>query len=174
LYSVLPAAINPYNPASAISVFFPDNANRMLYIDDLVVFQNAGAQWDNGRFVVIAERNWLDADDQAPAAFQNRFYALAGVRFGDFLIHYTWAERDDDLATLTQGMPTTGPFAGVTAGVNAVAATLPQTSEQSTIGLRWDFTTSAAFKIEYMMQEDSKASNPHDVNVLRFGVQTVF
>lgn len=168
------AGLNPYNANSALSQSFPDNASRLLNEDDKTVFQNVGFQWDNGKFIVVAEKNFLTADDQALSADQERTYVMGGVRFGDFLVHYTWAERDDSAPELSTGMPTSGAAAPLTAGVNAVAASLVQLSEQNTIGLRWDFTTSTAFKIEYTMQEDDKPGLVHDVNLLRFGVQSVF
>jgi hypothetical protein len=168
------AGLNPYNPNSPLSQAFPDNAARLLNEEDKTVFQNVGLQWDNGRFLFVAEKNFLTADDQALNADQERTYAMAGVRFGDFLVHYTWAERDDTAPNLSKGMPTTGAAAALTGGVNAVAASLVQASEQNTIGVRWDFTPSAAFKVEYTMQEDNKSGIAHDVNLLRFGVQSVF
>lgn len=177
-YGSLPAplqAINPYNPAAPINAF-PGNADRLLAEDDPIVFQNAAAQWDNGRFLIIVERNWLDGDDESPNALQNRMYVTAGVRFGEVLLHVTYAERDDEDADLSQGMPTSGPASALTGAVNVLSSLLPQVSEQNTIGLRWDFTPAAAFKIEYLMQEDNKpvGLTKHEVNVLRFGVQTVF
>lgn len=168
------AGLSPYNPNSPLSQSFPDNASRLLNEDDKTAFQNIGAQWDNGKFIVVAEKNFLSSDDQALNAEQERTYVMAGVRFGDVLVHYTWAERDDTAPNLSGGMPTSGAAAALTAGVNAVAASLVQKSEQNTLGVRWDFTTSTAFKIEYTQQEDDKPGIAHDVNLLRFGVQSVF
>lgn len=74
------------------------------------------------------------------------WYLMLGYRMGKFVPYYMHGDVKQDSIRDFAGLPTTGPLAGLSAGVNGAI----KGGEQSTnaVGLRWDFYKSAALKVQ--------------------------
>ncbi len=74
------------------------------------------------------------------------WYTMLGYRYGKFTPYYYYGKVTQDSPRTIPSLPTSGPFAPLTAGVNYAI----QTPLQSTnaIGVRWDFSKSAALKVQ--------------------------
>jgi predicted porin len=77
----------------------------------------------------------------------NSWYVMGGYRFGKVLPYYYHGnikqKSDRNIATL----PTTGPLAPLSAGVNASIKAALQSADA--VGVRWDFMKSLALKVQY-------------------------
>ncbi|UUZ54781.1 hypothetical protein LP419_01695 [Massilia sp. H-1] len=75
------------------------------------------------------------------------YYVMLGYRFGKITPYYYYGniKQDTDLH-LCLSLPTTGPLAALTAGVNSVVKAGLQSN--NAVGMRWDFSKSAALKVQ--------------------------
>ncbi len=148
---------------------FTDNADRLRYEEDTIQFHELGIMYDDGRFVSSAEATLLSANDEAAMAEQRRYYIMGGVRFMEqYLVHLTYGTNDDNEPDLSSGLPPS-----LKKLVSVVEDRLTQDSDEWTLGLRWDFADSTAFKVEVTNFQDNKNSN-NDVILTRFGIQAIF
>jgi hypothetical protein len=74
------------------------------------------------------------------------YYVMLGYRFGKITPYYYYGNIKQDTARTYAGLPTTGPLAPLTAGVNAVVKAGLQSN--NAVGVRWDFSKSAALKVQ--------------------------
>ncbi|QGX41173.1 DNA topoisomerase IV [Permianibacter aggregans] len=158
---------------------FSDNANRLI-TDDSGNFLAFGYTIDTGMFVSSGEVIEFEVED-SPFSLDKRAYVMAGLRFGDVLVHITHAKTEDEAADLSSGIPNAGPLAAIVSALNGIAAGSVAEVETNSIGLRWDFTPGSAFKLQYDMTEDTSPGNLADfgqsdveLNVVSFAIQTVF
>ena len=159
---------------------YADNADRLL-TDDSGSFMSFGYTIDTGVFVSSGEVIEFEVEN-SPFSINKRAYVMVGLRFGDWLIHATQSLVEDEASDLSSGIAVVDPTTGAAVAVlNGVAANNVEESTTNSVGLRWDFTTGAAFKIQYDMNEDSSPSNlttygksDIELNVLSFVIQTVF
>lgn len=105
----------------------------------------------------------------SPFSIDKRWYVMVGMRFGDVLLHVTKAEAKDEAADLTKNLP--GALSTLSPILNGVANELVDEHETLTVGLRWDFSTSTAFKFQVDSMKDYE---PDDQKLISFAVQTVF
>lgn len=156
---------------------FNDNADRLYTVEDKGTFKQIGFTVDTGMFVAAGESVEFEVED-TPFSIDKRKYLMLGLRFGDFLIHVTGAEIEDEAADLASGIPVSAGTAPLIAGLNLVANQFVAESETVSVGLRWDFTSSAALKIQVDDITDNKIDQPSDVDndqrVIAFGISTVF
>lgn len=136
------------------------------------------ADWNN--ILAVAEFTQLKAES-GPLDQQNRMFATLGYTFGDFMVHVTHANTEDDLALLSAGLDTTllGPLAPLgeayIGGLNQTAANFATISRTTnTLGLRWDFEAGAAFKVEYSEVDDETGITGSSGNLVRFAIDLVF
>ncbi|SFM10439.1 hypothetical protein [Rugamonas rubra] len=74
------------------------------------------------------------------------WYAMLGYRYGKFTPYYMYGDIKQDSRNEYSSLPTSGPLAPLSAGVNgAVKAALQSTNA---VGLRWDFYKAAALKLQ--------------------------
>jgi predicted porin len=76
----------------------------------------------------------------------NSWYAMAGYRMGKFLPYYYHGSITQKSPRSVAGLPSTGPLAPISAGVNGLAKAALQTSDA--VGVRWDFYKSMALKAQ--------------------------
>ena len=75
------------------------------------------------------------------------WYTMVGYRMGKFTPYINHASATQDSPRTVASMPTSGPYLPLTQGVNAFTANgVLQTS--NSLGLRWDFSKSAALKVQ--------------------------
>ena len=158
---------------------FSANADQVKVEDDPFTFDGVAVMMDSGRFLAGFEQTILESNDETPIAKEIRSYFMAGVRFGDFLVHVTKSRRRDEAADLSSGIPAgqANPVFGDTDTLIGILDGLTEDqvsdTDAKTIGLRWDFTSSAAFKVEYTKQDDNRPSD-NNVKLVRFAIQSVF
>jgi hypothetical protein len=110
--------------------------------------------------------------EDSPFSIDKRAYVMVGVRFGDVLLHATKAEVEDEAADLSGTLhPALAAFAPL---MDGIANGLVSEFETTSVGLRWDFTSSAAFKLQVDDIKDNKNDGANDQKVIAFGISTVF
>lgn len=159
---------------------YQDNAERLLVEEDSGDFISVGFTIDTGTFVAAGESIRFEIDD-APFSIDKRSYLMLGFRAGDFLFHVTGSRSRDDAADLSSGIdptiliPTDDGPAPLFAVVDAVANANVADNDVFSVGMRWDFTSSAAFKLQvddYSDNDDDSGNS--DQKVVSFAISTVF
>jgi hypothetical protein len=153
---------------------FADVANNVEVAGDTATFAEFGMQINYNSFVMAAEYTQLTVDNTS-LADEKSYYVMAGKQFDSVLIHLTYGVDKDTKDSLTAGVPV-----GVDPGLDFLIASTngvvnSQLNDESyvTLGLRWDFHDSAAFKLEYTdFQDDFNLSG--DAALLRAAIVTVF
>ncbi|MBP1202616.1 hypothetical protein JOD97_000630 [Duganella sp. 1411] len=74
------------------------------------------------------------------------WYVMLGYRVGKFVPYYLHGDVKQDSIRSFSSLPTSGPLAGLSAGLNGAIKTGEQSS--NAIGVRWDFYKSAALKVQ--------------------------
>lgn len=174
--SITPNTSNPTVDGLAAALRangFADNADRLYTEDDSGSFKQIGFTIDTGTFVAAGESVEFEIED-TPFSIDKRKYLMIGLRFGDFLLHVTGAEMKDEAADMASGIPVAPATAPLIAGLNLVADTFVADSETLSVGLRWDFTSSAAFKFQIDDVTDNKTDGANDQKVVAFAISTVF
>ncbi len=153
---------------------FANIADNVLIKDDQAVFTEFGFQMDYNGYMLIGEYTKLTRDG-TPLADEESYYVMAGKQFNTILLSVTYGADEDTKRNITAGVPT-----GVNPGLDAlVAGTQGIVNSQLekpkyvTLGLRWDFHDSAAFKLEYTDYTDDLDST-YDASLLRAAIVTVF
>ena len=125
---------------------FTTVADNMDIIDKKGSFISLGGTLDWKNIVVQTEFGKRKVDS---LAFPNTssWYTMVGYRMGKFLPYFNHASAKQDTPRTVAGLPTSGPFLGLTLGANSVAGSAPLQTSNS-VGLRWDFYKSAAFKMQ--------------------------
>jgi hypothetical protein len=108
-------------------------------------FTSLGATVDYNNFLVQSEYAVRKAATRL-LPDTTSYYALFGYRYGKVTPYYIHANLKQDDARTFAGLPETGPLAPVAAIVNAMVKTGQQSTH--TVGMRWDFYKSAAFKVQ--------------------------
>ncbi|WP_075184815.1 porin [Teredinibacter haidensis] len=146
--------------------------------NDTSNFFGAGFNISYEDFIVIAEYTESSTEGSFLQESQEGYYLSLGKRMGAFTPHITYG-ANEDTPTSTDFLETGLPPAGASVDIdNLVAATqglfqsTAHDSDYLTLGLRWDFHDSAAFKAEYTMYNDNLLDE--DQNLLRFALVTVF
>lgn len=74
------------------------------------------------------------------------WYLMLGYRYGKFVPYYVHGDVKQNSIRDFSSLPTSGPLAGLVAGLNGAIKTGEQSS--NAIGVRWDFYKSAALKVQ--------------------------
>ncbi len=147
------------------------DVNDMTYTFDELALK---VEWNN--FLFVTEIMQLSAD-QGPLDTLNRAYASVGYNFGPVMLHYTRTVAEDDVADLSSSIPvnipgTEGQSMLLAAGADMLAENFATPDRVTdTIGVRWDFESAAAFKVELANIADEFGA---DGTTLRFAVDMVF
>lgn len=148
--------------------------------DSQVIFAGAALDMTFGDLKVLLEFSNIDFDDLILAADETRLLASAAYSLSDsFLVHYSWSanikESDASLANNATGNTNSLPGIGVIPNSALAAQVLAGTDRDittHTIGARYDFHDSAAFKTEIISTEDADLNT--DATLLRVGVDMLF
>lgn len=130
------------------SLGFAAQAKSVAVKDTKASFTSIGASVDWQNFVGQVEIGKRKSDSLS-VADTTAWYTLFGYRVGKFLPYFTHASSTQDSARSVAGLPTSGPapLLALVGGANAFASASPiQTS--NSLGVRWDFYKSAAFKLQ--------------------------
>lgn len=153
---------------------FADIANHVRASEDDSKFVELGVQVDYEQFVVIGEYTKLTIDN-TPFANEESYYVLGGYRHNEFLASITYGKDEDTRDNFVAGVPS-----GLDPSLDYLKNTTEDFIESQqvksnyyTVGLRWDFHDSAAFKFEFTGYTDKLREN-QDANVIRTAIVTVF
>ena len=163
---------------------FTDAAFVSKYVDvndSLVVFAGAALDMNFHPVKVLLEFSNIDFEDLVLAADETRMLASVAYSLSDtLLVHYSWSsnlkESDSALASNATG-DTLIPIGGGNFLPNSsLASTILTSTDRDitthTVGTRYDFHQSAAFKVELISTEDTKLDT--SATVVRFGVDMLF
>ncbi len=115
-------------------------------------FDSAGFQWDNGDWRVIGE--YVKRQNTRYANSAHGWYLTVGHRFGAVTPFLTFARQKEDSPVAQAQIP----YPALAAAFNAFLASRNLAQDSATIGLRWDFSSTAALKTEFMhVRTDSNA-----------------
>jgi len=114
-------------------------------------FSVAGIQWDDGKWQFIGEYNRLRANRYTHHA--HAWELTAGRRFGEFMPYITIASHTEDQPITTKraalAMPIPGVGEQLDEALDTFLAARNLSQSSATLGLRWDFYKSTAFKLEF-------------------------
>jgi len=137
-----------------------------------ISFAGLAARWNFGSSFLMAEYVTSELDE--PILGQgftgnSGYYVSLGHQVGLFTPHITYSVRESEFETTTRGV-----FNG-----NIVAS--PSENSSVTIGLRWDFHPSAAFKVEYLTRSDDSSADRiaakgsvSEVDLFSAGIDVIF
>lgn len=162
---------------------FSDLANTFsLSRVDTTSFYGLAASIDYENWLFISEYTTAVRSNPGFTPTYDSWYAMIGHRFDNVLVHFTYgiAKEDPDFSVNT--IPR-----GIDPGLDAFAATLDSVisnvqTDSLTLGLRYDFATGTAFKIE-VTSYDFDVAEPlfpgqpaiqDDGTLVRFGFDLVF
>ncbi len=143
-------------------------------------FTSVGMTMDYKNFLIQAEYAVRKTDTRV-VMDTTSYYAMLGYRVGKFTPYYYYGNTKQDTPRTYAGLPTTGPLAALTAGVNSVVKSALQST--NAVGVRWDFHKSAALKvqIDHISPRDGagafvnvKPGFSGPVNVYAAGIDFVF
>jgi hypothetical protein len=120
-------------------------ADQLNIIDFTGKFTSLGVTMDYKNVLAQAEYAKRTTDTRL-IPDTTSWYLMLGYRWGAFVPYYVHGNAKQDSIRSFSNLPTTGPLAGLSAGVNgAIKAGLQSTDA---VGVRWDFYKSAAFKVQ--------------------------
>lgn len=171
----LPAPLDSWN----------QSLNGALAFDDAYAwFANAGFQYDNGRWLLLAEKVELGFSNWFPR--RQAGYVTLGRRFGSWLPLLTWATLDTTESS-DQYFPGLDSCCGPEINARAFQSRLHERQKSWTAGLRFDVTSGMAVKAEvsryFDFSNDGLGTDGHfdgavtdeaPVHVFRFVVDLVF
>ena len=154
-------------------------------------YYSAGIEYEKNNILLISEIIKKDIHNNPQSSYQSisdmtAYYVTLGYRMGDFLPHFTYAgTQSDHSATI---LPAGSPFPGIdpalwVAPEDMIIPTNGELylQESYTLGLRYDFSSQAAIKLDYqrVIPEDGSwgvfFNDPGDkVDLLSFVVDIVF
>lgn len=162
-----------------LALYGYDITNELLANDDdnKGTFLGFGGTYDNGDWLLITEYTEVTVENTTLPAKQVSYYGTLGKRFGNFTPHITFGVNEntannDFLDDIPDGAdPTLDALKAGAAGIfNSNISTTE--NEYTTVGVRWDFHSSAAFKVDYTMHDNIRDDKSD--NLLRFAISTVF
>lgn len=149
---------------------FASTVSKVLVDGDTAKFAELGLNIDTGRFVAAAEYVEFEVADSFLSK-NVRGYLMAGVRFGDFLVHVTGSQTQDEIAHPEAGIPLSDQTAPIIGALQAIAASRANERNVLTLGTRWDFEPGTALKLQL---DDIKDELAGDQKVVSVAVQAVF
>lgn len=172
---------DPLRAAAIEMAAIPEN---ITYEEDDASFTGVGVTYDDGTFFVVAEATLLDLSDGIIGENRSQ-YISAGIRINDgrMTLHGTIGTDDDegseDIAAniprdITGGASTDLDTAvnGLIDLTNGTAVGLGADSRYLTLGVRWDFHSSAALKFD-VTRHENKLNDDEDHTAV-IALTTVF
>lgn len=156
------------NTVIAVQQLFPDLPGAFLMDEAKGTIAGIAAYYDPGNFYLGIEYADLAYKDIIITAPEDvRFLATAGYRFNEYTLHYSYSTSDksNSLDKVAQSDPR---YAIAKSVSNAVLSE----DETHILGLRYDFHSNAAFKLEYGITDNAYTNQ--DTQFLRTGVSIVF
>jgi hypothetical protein len=112
-------------------------ADQFQIIKDKLIYQSVGFNYDPGNWFLMVEETRKSGDENLFLHFTSG-YATLGVRFGNWTPYAT-----------TGWKHTTSPTTNPNPIINAVLAGVNRAQSSYSAGLRWDFYTNLALKVQY-------------------------
>lgn len=139
--------------------------------DDTGSFATVGMKAEYGDYVVVAEFTTVDIKDSFFAK-TDQYYVSAAKRFEYITVHLTYeASEADAKSGIYNGIPDVAPLLALKAGVTGVINGQRSDVEITTVGMRYDFHSSAAFKLEL---SDVQQTYAGDATLLSMSVDLIF
>jgi len=120
-------------------------ANDLGVTDIRGSFTSLGYTLDYKNFLVQSEYAVRKTESRT-VMDTTSYYLMLGYRYGKLTPYYYYGNIKQDSPRTYAGLPTTGPLAPLTAGVNSVVKAALQSD--NAVGVRWDFAKSAALKVQ--------------------------
>jgi len=160
----------------AISSLGADTVGPALAQDDDspvgISFTALAGRWNFGSSFLMAEYIASDFDEAIVGLglkANTGYYISLGHQMGNLTPHITYSVEESDYETTTSGLPNFSSFNGSTEATSI------------TVGVRWDFHPSAAFKVEYMTRSDDSPAEritangtPQEVDLFSAGIDVIF
>lgn len=155
---------------------YSHEADNFLIHDDFTEFQEVGAQYEDGHYLAVMEAVSISTRDETPAPFDRAYFLTGAYRRGDFLYHLTFSQIDDKTPDLAGSLPSSEFLYSV---VKSIEKEVVEDARAWTLGVRWDFVESMAFKWEVTQLVDSKHhdeahNDKRDLILMRVGLQAAF
>ncbi|MBA6370273.1 hypothetical protein H4J56_02405 [Colwellia sp. BRX8-4] len=149
---------------------FADNTS---IFEDKATFTELGFQIDYEGILVVGEYTTLKIDNTLLGE-EESYYVMLGKRFDNYLVHVTYGVDEDTAANdFTSVIPSGTPLDALKVPTQDVIASQKNDSSYVTVGLRWDFHSSASLKFEYTgFNDDLNGAN--DAGLFRTSLVTVF
>ncbi|MBB1295803.1 MULTISPECIES: porin [Pseudoalteromonas] len=144
-------------------------ANDLTTDEDETTFVGIGFSIDYDNFLFDAEYTQFEVEGSILAE-QSQYYASAGYRIDDVIVHFTYEKNDDKHDSSRFNTLESIPLLNTT--VNFALESMRAESNVYTIGARYDFHPSAAFKIDFSRFDDDITDTETDV--VAVGVDLVF
>jgi hypothetical protein len=138
---------------------------------DGMAFDNytAGASYDPGKWFVMAEGAITKSEGLISDA--KSWYVTGGYRIAKFTPYLTYGDTKSDVI-VEPGIPTTGLPGAFAAGASALNAAVnnaqyqfASTQTTSSLGIRWDFMSSADLKVQYDHVDTGELSHGRFINI---------
>ncbi|CAM2993871.1 hypothetical protein PAT01_07140 [Pseudoalteromonas atlantica] len=146
-----------------------DTANDLVTDEDETTFFGIGFSVDYDNFLFDAEYTQFEVEGSILAE-QSQYYVSGGYRFDDVTVHVTYENNDDKHDSSRFNTLESIPLLNTT--VNYALESMRAQSNVYTIGARYDFHPSAAFKIDFSRFDDDVTDI--DTDVVAVGVDLVF
>lgn len=143
--------------------------NDLITDEDETTFVGIGFSIDYDNFLFDAEYTQFEVEGSILAE-QSQYYASAGYRIDDVIVHFTYEKNDDKHDSSRFNTLESIPLLNTT--VNFALESMRAESNVHTIGARYDFHPSAAFKIDFSRFDDDITDTETDI--VAVGVDLVF
>jgi hypothetical protein len=146
-------------------------ADNLAIDNDTGTFIHAGVSIDKNDFLFNAEWRLIEVEE---SILQERpaWYASIGYRIGAWTPNITYEEIETEVPRTIQNLIAGAP-PPIVAGASALLGGLSADESAVSVGVRYDFHPSAAFKIDYTSFSDNIDATL-DADLLTFGVDLVF
>ncbi|ATG57619.1 hypothetical protein ATS72_006760 [Pseudoalteromonas sp. 13-15] len=144
-------------------------ADDIAIDEDDSYFLGFGFSIDYDNFLFDAEYTQFEVENSILTE-QTQYYASVGYRLDDVIVHFTYEDNDDKHDASRFDPIATVP--SLNAAINGALTGVQAQSNVYTIGARYDFHPSAAFKIDFSRFEDDVTDTETDV--VAVGVDLVF
>ena len=148
-------------------------ADEIGIVDDKITFAEFGVQIDYNDWVIVGEITKLDLS-KTIFPDQDSWYLSVGKRMDSVMLHATYGNNKDSSEYLVAkyNVPSGVGLDGLIVPTQFVQDSLDVDEDFYTIGVRWDFHPSVAFKAEFTNTEDDVLGK--DVKLFQIGLVSVF
>lgn len=144
-------------------------ASQLDAVEEDSSFIGFGISIDKNNVLFNAE--WTEIElDESFVGDQTSWYASLGYRVGKWTPHVTYERIDDTARNEVLALAPTPELQGLT---TQLLGALVEESDSLTVGVRYDFHSSAALKVEYTSFNDD-LNSLNDADLVAFGVDIIF